>query len=159
MGVNVFTASGRCGSDMEVKYTQSGKAIGSFSLPVETGYGDNKKTAWVSCKMFNERAEKLQQYIKKGSLVTVTGAFQLDEWEKDGIKHSRPVILVNDIQLPPNQQQGDGGGSGVSGGQRQPLPQQARQAPNQYQQARGGQQRQPQPAHDDYQGFDDSLPF
>lgn len=105
MGINVFTVSGRCGSDMTVKYTANGKAIGDFSLPVETGFGDNKKTCWVSCKIFNERAEKLAQYIKKGSLVTVTGAFQMDEWEKDGVKHSRPVILVNDVQLPPNQQQ------------------------------------------------------
>lgn len=107
MGINVFTASGRCGQDMEVRYTHAGKAIGQFSLPVETGYGDNKKTAWVTCKIFGDRAEKLAQYVRKGSLVTVTGAFSLDEWEKDGVKHSKPCILVNDVQLPPNQQQGE----------------------------------------------------
>lgn len=105
MGINVFTASGRCGQDMDVRFTASGKAVGQFSLPVETGYGDNKKTAWVTCKLFGDRAEKLAQYIRKGSLVTVTGAFSLDEWEKDGVKHSKPCILVNDVQLPPNQQQ------------------------------------------------------
>lgn len=104
MGINVFTASGRCGGDMEVRFTPGGKAIGSFNLPVETGYGDNKKTAWLTCKIFGDRAEKLAQYIKKGSPVTVTGAFSLDEWEKDGVKHSRPCILVNDLQLPPQQQ-------------------------------------------------------
>lgn len=104
MGINVFTASGRCGQDMEVRYTPSGKAVGQFSLPVETGYGENKKTAWVTCKIFGDRAEKLAKYVRKGSLVTVTGAFSLDEWEKDGVKHSRPCILVNDVQLPPNQQ-------------------------------------------------------
>lgn len=88
MGINVFTASGRCGQDMEVRFTPNGKAIGQFSLPVETGYGDSKKTSWVTCKMFGERAEKLAQYITKGAAVTVTGAFKLDEWEKDGVKHS-----------------------------------------------------------------------
>ena len=106
MGINVFTASGRCGQDMEVRFTPNGKAIGQFNLPVETGFGDNKKTSWVTCKMFGERAEKLAQYVTKGAAVTVTGAFQLDEWEKDGVKHSRPCILVNDIQLPPQQQAG-----------------------------------------------------
>lgn len=106
MGINVFTASGRLGSDMEVRVTQAGKFIGSFSLPIENGWGDKKKTAWVTCKVLGERAEKLQHYLKKGSKVTVTGAFTLDEWEKDGVKHSRPVIIVGDIELPERQQEG-----------------------------------------------------
>ncbi len=104
MAINVFTASGRLGNDLDIRYTPNNKCIGSFSLPVESGWGDNKKTAWVSCKLFGDRAEKLAQYLTKGSQVTVTGNFQLDEWEKDGVKHSRPVIIVNDIQLPPQQQ-------------------------------------------------------
>ena len=135
MGINVFTASGRCGQDMEVRFTPNGKAIGQFSLPVETGFGDNKKTSWVTCKMFGERAEKLAQYVTKGAAVTVTGAFQLDEWEKDGMKHSRPCILVNDIQLPPQQQ----GGQQPQGQQQQQQQQPQRQQPQQnngYQQAR-----------------------
>lgn len=146
MGINVFTASGHCGGDMEVKYTPDGKAVGSFSLPVEAGFGENKKTAWVTCKMFNERAEKLAQYIKKGSLVTVTGAFQMDEWEKDGVRHSRPVILVNDIQLPP-MQQGDGQ-------QQRQQPQQSPQKGNAYAQARQ-QPQQTQPSDD----WDSDLAF
>ena len=148
MGINVFTASGRCGQDMEVRFTPNGKAIGQFNLPVETGFGDNKKTSWVTCKMFGERAEKLAQYVTKGAAVTVTGAFQLDEWEKDGVKHSRPCILVNDIQLPPQQQGGQ-----QPQGQQQPQRQQAPQN-NGYQQARN----QPVQQQDAPQ-FDDDLPW
>ena len=155
MGINVFTASGRCGQDMEVRFTPNGKAIGQFNLPVETGFGDNKKTSWVTCKVFGERAEKLAQYITKGAAVTVTGAFQLDEWEKDGVKHSRPCLLVNDIQLPPQQQ----GGQQPQGQQQQP-PQQRQQAPqnNGYQQARNQPMQQPQysePPED----WDSDIPF
>lgn len=111
MGINVFTASGRLGNDMEVRYTQNNKCIGSFPIPVESGWGDNKKTAWVNCKLFGDRAEKLSNYLKKGSQVSVTGSFQMDEWEKDGIKHSRPIIIVSDIQLPPQQPQQQTGGA------------------------------------------------
>ena len=161
MGINVFTASGRCGQAMEVKYTSGGKAIGQFSLPVETGYGDSKKTSWVTCKMFGERAEKLAQYITKGAAVTVTGAFQLDEWEKDGVKHSRPCILVNDIQLPPQQQ---GGQQAPQGQQQQPQQQpQRQQAPqnNGYQQARNQpmQQQAPQYNEPEISFVDDMPPF
>ena len=157
MGINVFTASGRCGQAMEVKYTSGGKAIGQFSLPVETGYGDSKKTSWVTCKMFGERAEKLAQYITKGSAVTVTGAFQLDEREKDGVKHSRPCILVNDIQLPPQQQ---GGQQATQGQQQQPQRQQAPQN-NGYQQARSQpvQQQQAPEYSKPPMDFDDDIPF
>ena len=153
MGINVFTASGRCGQAMEVRFTPAGKAIGQFSLPVETGYGDSKKTSWVTCKMFGERAEKLAQYITKGSAVTVTGAFQLDEWEKDGVKHSRPCILVNDIQLPPQQQGGQQSQGQQQAQQGQPQRQQAPQN-NGYQQARS----QPVPQQEVPQ-FDDDLPW
>lgn len=160
MGINVFTASGRCGQDMEVKYTSSGKAIGQFNLPVETGYGDNKKTSWVTCKVFGERAEKLAQYITKGSPVTVTGAFQLDEWEKDGVKHSRPCILVNDIQLPPQQQGGQQTPQGQQQQQRHPQQQQAPQN-NGYQQARSQpvQQQQAPQYNEPPMDFDDDIPF
>ena len=150
MGINVFTASGRCGQDMDVRFTPNGKAIGQFNLPVETGFGDNKKTSWVTCKMFGERAEKLAQYVTKGAAVTVTGAFQLDEWEKDGVKHSRPCILVNDIQLPPQQQ---GGQQPQGQQQQQPQRQQAPQN-NGYQQARN----QPMQQQDAPQ-FNDDLPW
>lgn len=103
MSINVFTASGHAGSDMELRYTGSGTCIGNFSLPVESGFGERKKTAWVVCRIIGERAEKLAPYIKKGCLVTVTGTFTMDEWTSDGVKHSRPCILVNSMQLPPRQ--------------------------------------------------------
>ena len=161
MGINVFTASGRLGNDMDLRYTQNSKCIGSFSLPVESGWGDNKKTAWVTCKMFGERAEKLAQYLTKGSQVSVTGSFQLDEWEKDGVKHSRPVIIVNDMQLPPQQK-------GGQGQQQQGGYQQSQQAPQQQQQQGGyrqppQQQQQQQQAQPQYNeppmDFDDDIPF
>ncbi|MGL4928129.1 MAG: single-stranded DNA-binding protein [Plesiomonas shigelloides] len=107
MSINVFTASGHIGSDMEVRYTGGGTCIGSFSLPVESGYGERKKVVWVTCRIIGERAEKLAPYIKKGGLITVTGTFSMDEWETDGVKYSRPCILVSNMQLPPRQAQQD----------------------------------------------------
>ena len=59
MSINVFTASGHIGSDMEVRYTGGGTCIGSFSLPVESGYGERKKVARVTCRIIGERAEIL----------------------------------------------------------------------------------------------------
>lgn len=101
MAINVLTISGNMGGDLDVRFTPNGKCIGQFSLPVKSGYGDHEKTAWVTCKILGERAEKLAPYLTKGSLVTVTGELQLDEWEKEGQKHSRMAMIVKDMQLPP----------------------------------------------------------
>ena len=45
MAINIFTASGNVGSDMDVRVTPNGKVIGSFSLPVKSGWGENEKVA------------------------------------------------------------------------------------------------------------------
>jgi single-strand DNA-binding protein len=107
MPINVFTASGNIGADCELKYTQNGKAVGKFKLPVKTGWGDKQQTSWVTCKLFGDRAESLQQYLTKGSLVTVTGAFQYEQWEHEGKRYSQPCILVSDVQLSPRPKSGD----------------------------------------------------
>lgn len=139
MAINIFTASGNVGSDMEVRFTPNNKAIGTFSLPVKSGWGENEKTSWVSCKMFGERAQKLAQHITKGTKLTVTGSFVFDEWENNGVKHSRPVILVNDFEF----------GSGSQGQNNQGGYQQQRQQQSQQSQQQGGQ---------DF-SFDDAIPF
>lgn len=131
MSINVMIFAGNVGGDMETRVTPNGKTIGQFNVAVNSGWGDNKKTAWVTCKMFNERAEKLALYIKKGMLVTVSGELSVDEWEKDGVKNKRVCCIVDDVQLPSQQQ----------------APQQQQYAPQ-------------QPQHNQqYQNYDDDIPF
>ena len=118
MSVNVMVFSGNAGSDMEVRVTPKGKSIGHFNVAVNSGWGDNKKTSWVTCKMFNERADKLAPYVKKGMLLTVSGELAVDEWEKDGIKNKLVCCIVNDVQLsaqqqPPQQPQAQAHNNGV----------------------------------------------
>ncbi|WP_263079256.1 single-stranded DNA-binding protein [Endozoicomonas sp. Mp262] len=155
MSINVITVSGHIGKDCETRYTQNGKAIASFSLPAVTGWGENKKTAWLACKLFGERAEKLAGYLTKGTPVTVTGAFGLDEWTaQDGTQKSRPVILVNDVALQGGRQ---GGQQGAPQQQQQSQGSQYQQRqPNQYQQARQQSQKQQGGGFDE---FDSDIPF
>ena len=157
MALNVFTASGNIGKDCESRVTPAGKTIASFSLPVKSGYGENEKTSWVTCKLFGVKAEKLPQYLTKGTKVTVSGEFVLEQWEKDGVKHSMPCVIVNSLDFGGSK--ADSGG-GQQGGWGQPAAatQQATQQPAARQQA-------PQNAAPQQQGyappmdFDDTIPF
>jgi single-strand DNA-binding protein len=100
MSINVMVFAGNVGGDMELRHTPNGKIIGAFNVAVNQGWGDNKKTSWVTCKMFNDRAEKIAPYIKKGMLVTVSGELLIDEWKKEEVKYTKVCCIVNDVQLP-----------------------------------------------------------
>lgn len=100
MSINVICASGNIGKDAEQRWTPNQKCIASFSLPVRQGYGDREKTSWVKCMLFGAKAEKLPQYLTKGTKVTVTGEFVMEEWtDQNGGKRSQPVIIVMDVDF------------------------------------------------------------
>lgn len=72
------------------------------------------KAVWLDVKAFNREtgrklADLCEQYLKKGHQVYIEGHLLLEEWEKDGEKRSRLVIVMEDMQfLEPKT---DGGGS------------------------------------------------
>ncbi|MEY0545123.1 single-stranded DNA-binding protein [Providencia rettgeri] len=106
MAINTITASGNLGKDCEQRWTPNGKAVASFSLPVKQGYGEHEKVSWVICKMFGTKAEKLPEYLTKGTKVTVTGEFVMEEWtNQSGEKKSAPVIIVNQLDFGSNNNQ------------------------------------------------------
>lgn len=103
MAINTITASGNLGKDCEQRWTPNGKAAASFSLPVKQGYGEHEKVSWVICKMFGSKAEKLPPHLTKGTKVTVTGEFVMEEWtSQSGEKKSAPVIIVNQLDFGGN---------------------------------------------------------
>jgi single-strand DNA-binding protein len=122
MSVNTFTFATRIGTDAETKYTQNGKPITTFRCPVETGWGDNKHTGWVTAVLFGERWEKLAQYLTKGTPVTVTGAVKVRDFEHNGEKRTAVDVLVNNVALQGNgQSSASGSHSGTQGGGEAPA--------------------------------------
>ena len=99
--MNVFTFSGRLGSDAEVRYTASGTAVCSFVVANDTGYGDNKRTQWIDCALFGKRAEGgLPQHLTKGAQVVVSGEVTLKTYAKrDGSQGASLQVRVNDVDL------------------------------------------------------------
>ncbi len=99
--MNKFIFTGNVGKDAEVKVTQSGMSVCSFSVAVKSGYGDKQKTTWANCALFGKRAEgQLPQYLKKGAQVAISGELTLDEWEgKDGTTQKSIKVNVDDLDL------------------------------------------------------------
>ena len=85
-----ITIVGRLGKDVELRYTPDGKAVASFSVAVDDGFGENKKTIWLRVSVWEKQAETCNQYLHKGSLVLVEGRLTPDPktggprvWKRD----------------------------------------------------------------------------
>lgn len=99
--MNIFTATGRLGNDAEVRYIPSGAGICSFSLAVDSGFGDRKTTLWLRCNIWGKQAEgQLPQYLLKGKQVAVSGELSEREWTgKDGEPRKSLELRVASIDL------------------------------------------------------------
>jgi single-strand DNA-binding protein len=98
---NIFTFTGNLARDAEVKYSQSGMAILSFSVANTIGYGDKKQTLWFRVTVFGKRAEgQLKDYLKKGTTVLVSGEFSINEYKtNDGTTKTSLEIIANIVDL------------------------------------------------------------
>ena len=78
---------GRLTRDPEVRYTQSGKAVCTFSIAVNDGYGENKKAYFFPVVVWNKSAEACGNSLHKGSKVAVTGKLTSRQYDnKEGKK-------------------------------------------------------------------------
>jgi single-strand DNA-binding protein len=96
--MNYLTIAGRIGKDPEMRHLQDGTAILSFS--VADDQGKDKPAIWWRCSLFGKRADSLQQYLTKGSSVTVVGTVSEREYtDKDGQQRKSQDVRVQDIAL------------------------------------------------------------
>lgn len=99
--MNSVQLIGRLTRDPEVKYT-SGKepmAIARFSLAVDEGYGENKRTSFIPIVVFGKQAESCETYLKKGSQAAVTGRIQTGSYEKDGRTIYTTDVVANRVEF------------------------------------------------------------
>lgn len=98
--MNNFNAIGRVGRDCELRFTDSGDPIGSWSIAVDYGYGKNAGTLWVNCSLFGKRAESLKQYILKGTQIGINGEIFMREYvSKDGSTKTSLECRIANVSL------------------------------------------------------------
>ena len=93
--------TGRLTKDIELRYTPNdGKAVGNFSLAVDSGYKDYKRTDFLNFAVFGKRAESMEKYVKKGMKILVhTEAKQNQYTDKNGNKVNGVQFIVNDFEF------------------------------------------------------------
>ena len=98
--MNKVIISGRTTADIELKATQTGKSVATFTVAVDTGYGENKQTSFLDVIAWEKMAELVSQYVHKGNKVLICGRLQTRTWEdKDGKKRKATEIVANEIEF------------------------------------------------------------
>lgn len=128
--MNAINLIGRLARDPEMKYTPAGKAVCSFTLAVDRGFGDNKTTDWLPITAWEQQAEFAANHLAKGRLIAIEGRLQSRTWEtSEGQKRTSYDVVAHRIQAlgpkpadtPDSRQAHDG--------QPEPAPEPARPAP------------------------------
>ncbi len=134
-GVNKVFLLGNVGKDPEIRSTQGGMQVASFSLATADRAKDAQgnwadKTEWHNIVCFQRTAEVVRDYVKKGSQVLIEGKIQTRSWDDktSGEKKYKTEILCNELTLLGGKSSGDSGGgsyskpaSSSSSDQRQPA--------------------------------------
>ena len=105
-GLNKVLLIGNLGQDPEVKYSQSGLAIATFSLATAESWRDKEtgqretKTEWHRICAFGKLAEIMGEYLTKGKQVYIEGRLQTRSWEdKDGIKRYTTEVVASQMLM------------------------------------------------------------
>lgn len=107
--MSTLIVCGRLGSDAEVKTTNGGTKLAAFSVADEIGWGDKKRTQWIKCSWFGDRAEKAAKHMTKGSMVEVVGVPQVEVWtKKDGAAAGTLSITVSEVRFHGGGKKDDG---------------------------------------------------
>lgn len=104
---------GNVGSDPTLKQFEGGGKVAEFSLAVNDSYtdrGGNKveKTEWYRVSVWNQRADIIMQYVKKGGQLFVDGKLTVNTYTEQTTGKERYVlnVLANDFQLLGSRQTG-----------------------------------------------------
>ena len=86
--LNTITIAGRIARDVELRTTQGGVSVATFTVAVDRDFqqGGEKKVDFVRCVAWRQTGEFVSKYFQKGSMIIVMGRLESRQWED---KHSQ----------------------------------------------------------------------
>lgn len=107
--INKVILGGRLTADPELKQTQSGVSVCSFSLAVnrKTGKDQETKTDFIECQAWRNTAEFIARYFQKGSSLCIVGNIQKRSWkDQNGNNRYATEIIVDEAMFVDSKSEG-----------------------------------------------------
>ena len=113
--LNRIIIMSRLTRDPELRHTQSGTAVASFSLAVDRDFKNQngeKETDFIDVVAWRNSAEFVSRYFTKGRMAVVEGRLQIRAWEdRQGNKRRSAEVVADNVYFGDSKKDGDGGGS------------------------------------------------
>lgn len=156
--LNKVILGGRLTAEPELKQTNSGIPVCSFSIAVNRRFAKqgeengNQQTAdFINCTAWRQQAEFLSRYFHKGSSICIVGAIQTRSWtDQNGQKRYATEVVVDEVMFVDSKSESPNGGSYAASS--------APQTPNQYSAPAYSSQANAAPKFEEISN-DDDLPF
>ena len=101
--LNVWAVQGRLTKDPELKTTENGISVCTFTLASDKNYvkqGETREANFFNIVTWRQTAEFVAKYFHKGNLVVVNGEGQSRTYEdKDGKKHSIVELVASNVSF------------------------------------------------------------
>ena len=100
--LNHITLMGRLTKTPELRYTQSGTAVASFTLAVDRDFSSKdsgeKQTDFIDCVAWRQTGEFVSKYFSRGSMAVVSGRLTIREWkDKDDVKRRSAEVVADNV--------------------------------------------------------------
>lgn len=96
--MNSVILMGRTTSDIELKTTQNGVSVASFSLAVDRKYttkGQERQTDFINCVAWRSSAEFISKWFRKGDMIAVEGELQMKKYtDKNGVERTTYEVVI-----------------------------------------------------------------
>ena len=105
--INKAILMGRLTRDPELRHTNSGTAVCSFSIAINNGFGENTQTDFINCVAWNKTAEFVSKYFSKGKMIIVIGRISTRSWDgPDGKKNYATEVVANEVAFGESKRDG-----------------------------------------------------
>ena len=109
--LNHMTIMGRMVRDPELRHTQQGTPVISFTLAVDRDYqsgGSEKQTDFIDVVGWRSTAEFVSKYFRKGSMTVVSGRLQMRKWQdRDGNNRISAEVVADNVYFGESKKTGN----------------------------------------------------
>lgn len=124
--LNRIILMGRLTRDPELRHTQAGTPVASFSLAVDRDFKDKatgeKGTDFIDIVAWRQTAEFVSRFFTKGRMAVVEGRLQIRDWtDKDGGKRRSAEIVADNVYFGDSKRDGAGDFGGAPASYSAPM--------------------------------------
>ena len=111
MAINNVVLAGRLTAAPEVKQTQTGFSVCSFTVAVDRAYksGEERQADFINCVAWRGTAEFVGKYFNKGDMIGIIGSIQTRSYDdKDGNKRKAVEVVAREVSFVGGKRQDNG---------------------------------------------------